>query len=559
MRQPESRVGGALFVFLSLSAVYQWDSTFLFFTDTEVNAYGAVSIVERNDLLLSPDLVPWAFAWEAVGPNGKAPVEIQATSDLVDELRASGALRIADETYLVRRSVFPDRYVNTFGFGVSLSAVPVFAAIKPWLADPETRHAAAWYGGKLAASAFVAGSAAFVFLAAARLVAAPYALLAAFAYGLGTSVWAVSSQALWQHAPSEFSLAVGAYALVRRRDGWMYPALCGAAFAWATWCRHPSAVAVLAAGGYFFLVDRKALFAYLLAGAPFAAGMFALNAWCYGSPFHFGELLVPHLAAETTGRPAIWQTPAWFGLSGMLFSPSRGMFVYSPFLVFAVWGAWRCWREPALEVLRPLTVAVGALWIVHAVYFDWWGGYSYGYRQIVDSTTLLAVTLAPVLPRVLARRRLAIPFFACLAWSVVVQAVGAWAFDIHGWNDRRAVVAEDESGERIVRLLEFSEAETWTPAEGSSERIVSLSIDQPSYRRRLWSISDNQIAYYLANYRAARRLRLAAAENALRPTSTRLKQSYINLRQALYSVGRVEEALLARDRLEALAKAATRK
>jgi hypothetical protein len=554
MRQPDSRRGGALFVFLTLLAVYQWDSTFLFFTDTEVNAYGAVSVVERSELLLSPELTPWTLVWEATGPKGTAPVEIQEYSDLVDDLRKSGALRIADETYLVRRSVFPDRYVNTFGFGVSLSAVPVFAAIKPWLADPQTRRAAVWYGGKFAASTFVAGSAAFVFLAALRFVSAPYALLAAFAYGLGTSVWAVSSQALWQHAPSEFSLAVGAYALVRRRDGWAFPALCGAAFAWATWCRHPSAVVVLAAGGYFLLVDRKALAAYLLAGAPFAAGMFALNAWCYGSPFHFGELLVPHLAAETTGRPAIWQTPAWLGLTGMLLSPSRGMFVYSPFLLFAAWGAWRSWRDPDLETLRPLTVAVGALWIVHAVYFDWWGGYSYGYRQIVDSATLLAILLAPVLPRVLARRRPAIPFSACLAWSVAVQAVGAWAFDIHGWNDRRAVVAEDESGERIVRLLEFSEAEKWTPAEGSSERLVSLSIDQPSNRRRLWSIADNQIAYYMANYRAARRLRLAASSHFSRPTSERLKETYVNLYGSLRAVGRLDEARLAHDRLEALAK-----
>lgn len=542
--------GGAFAVFAALLAVYQADPSFLFYQDTEINAFAAVTFVERGEVTFSSDSAPWALEWEVAGPAGSSRVPILVVDDVVDSLRDQGILQPSGETYLVRQTVWPDRYASTFGWGVWISATPVFAALSPWIADPATRHEVVWRGAKLAASMFVAGSAGLVFLTAARFVPWVFALIVALAYGLGTNVWSTTSQTLWQHAPSEFSLALGTYALIRSREGLRYAAACGAAYAWATWCRQPSAVAVIAAGGYFLLCDRRALLAFLLAGLPFAIGMFGLNWFYHGSPFHFGELVVPELAVDTTGQPEMWQTPLWLGLAGVLFSPSRGMFVYSPFLIFAIWGACEAWKRRDLVELRPLSVSVLLLWGVHAHYYDWWGGYSYGYRQVVDSTVFLSVLMAPILPRVCRYGPTAMAFGLLLAWSVAVQAVGAWSFDIVGWNAQRAVVVGEGLDERIVRSIEYGESLEWEPAPGSGERLVELAIDNPKHRGRMWSLADTQIDYYFRNFWSARRIRKAANSNAMRTVEARTAETYRNLIDALRSVGRPDAAFEVQRRLD---------
>jgi hypothetical protein len=60
-------------------------------------------------------------------------------------------------------------------------------------------------------------------------------------------------------------------------------------------------------------------------------------------------------------------------------------------------------------------------------------------------------------------------FGVLLLWSILVQFVGAFAYDTESWNNRDA-----------------------------------LDIDKPQYRGRLWSLSDNQIGYYLTHFEEAR-------------------------------------------------------
>lgn len=523
----------------ALFAVYQADGTFLFNRDTEVNALNAVLAVESRRAFFTPQDVPDFFVWEVVGPAGRRPVQILRTDALTLSLERQGLLAPREPTYLARGTRWPGFYVNTFGWGVWLSAVPMMALLQPWLADPDWRYFVVWHGAKWIASLYVAGSAAIVFTIARRLASPLVALLTAIAYGLGTAVWAVSSQALWQHPASEFFLALGVYGLVRSGESRRFVILCGAGLAAATWCRHPNGLVVMAVGVYFLLVDWRACATYVLAGLPLACGMFALNAWAFGAPFTFGEMLVPELAIQTTGSPAIWQTPLWLGLPGLLISPSRGLFVFSPVLLFGLLGAIRVWRRADLICLRPLPLAIGLLWLVHARHYDWWGGWCYGYRHIVDSAVLLAVLLSVVLGDVLKSRYGRVAFALCLAWSITVQGVGAFAFDIVGWNDRVAW-AHQRGTETTVELCEYGEGLKREPRHG--DQLVRLDIDKPEYRGRLWSIRDNQIGYYLKNFAAARRLRCLGVASATRSVASRKRETYAALARELELVGHQTKA-----------------
>ncbi|MBY0586778.1 hypothetical protein K2X85_06355 [bacterium] len=526
----------AIFVFLVF--LYTANGTFLFNVDTEVNAINAVQLVERQQLLFTPETSPEYYLWSIRGPTGSVPVSVELFDSSVNELKENGILEVTGESYVIRASRFPGHSINTFGWGVAVASAPIIAFLDPWLSNPETRREWIWRGGKLAASLFAAGSVVCIFLTARLYAGLASALLVALAYGIGTSVWSVSSQALWPHGPSEFFLSLGTYGLVRSRRDIPFAALSGFAYGWATCCRQPSAMAVISAGLFLMVTNFRAFFWFVLGGLPFAIAMFGINAWCYGSPFHFGELLVPELAKETTGNPSIWQTPIGLGLTSLLFSPSRGLFIYSPFLLFSLYGAILVWHEPRFRDLRPATITVALMWVVHAHYFDWWGGWSYGYRHIVDSTTFLALLLCPVLSWIRTSRIRVALFALSLGWSVFVQGIGAWAFDVSGWNGRKMIVRVDKHGhENFLRYLSVDEASRIENGLAPDEKIINLDIDRPENRHRLWSLTDHQIGYYIRHFKDSVECRRRANQYVSRSINDRRIETYRGLKNALNLAG----------------------
>lgn len=77
------------------------------------------------------------------------------------------------------------------------------------------------------------------------------------------------------------------------------------------------------------------------------------------------------------------------GLTGILFSPSRGLFVYGPVFLFAI--------IPLVtlsSILAPYTIGIILYTLLIAKWDMWWGGYSHGYRMLLELIPLLAVSLS---------------------------------------------------------------------------------------------------------------------------------------------------------------------
>lgn len=93
-------------------------------------------------------------------------------------------------------------------------------------------------------------------------------------------------------------------------------------------------------------------------------------------------------------RLQIARTPLWLALVGHLFSPARGLFVFSPFFLLLLPGLWLL-RRQARQPLLWLCLA----WLALHLYVasrgtNWWGGDSFGPRiltELVLPLTLLAV------------------------------------------------------------------------------------------------------------------------------------------------------------------------
>lgn len=498
---------------LALLGLYGANGEVLPGKDAVPNVYLTEQVLDEGRLSFSPSRTPWLFGWELSATPGQPARLLDLKTPVGDREAASlyaEGLLVPHPPYYLARSVRwePTRtglskvdsshvepvYVPVPGAGAGLSGAVVLAPLR-LLAGPLKRHPRLlWFGTKFAASLFTAASAALVFLAARHWLAGWPAALLAVAYGAGTSAWSTASQALWQHGPNEFYLALGVIGLVR--GGRRAALLAGTAFALATVCRPTSGLfAIASAAWLLFFEDRRAFLAFVAGGAPVALGLAAYNTYYLGSPVSFGQAAVaPIIALAKTGSSDVWSTPLLAGLAGLLVSPSRGLLVFSPWLALGVAGGIRAFSCGAFRALRPLAMAALGVLAVQAMFFDWWGGWAFGYRPIVDLSPILAVLAVPLVGWVLATRLRRAVVAALVAWSVFVQVVGAIAYDVKGWNSRHVYRVALASG-----VSDFDAADL-AAALARGGRVLKeewRDVDRPAYRHRLWSLADNEISYYV--------------------------------------------------------------
>jgi hypothetical protein len=520
-------------------------------SDSIGNMHVALSLLDEGNVSFTPLEKPFMFRWRLDAADGPQTVVVKQWSDTIGGLPAAtlfehGLLRPDGAQYYIVASRRTDSqsgqrlYVNTSGPGPGIAAAPIFALAQFWHGALRGNPAALWPTGKFAASLFVAASAALLYLMARRFIERPPAVVITLAYGLGTCVWSISSQALWQHGPNEFFLAAGLLALVAGSRGHAAPvvphgqaapafvlasrdlaaekwaaALCGLSLACAATCRPTSGMLLAAVGGYSAISDRRVLAWYAVAAAPVLAALAIYNTYYLGAPWRFGQTVAGHdLARLKIGTPGAWQTPLFEGLLGNLISPSRGLLVFSPFLAFAGTGIWLSWRKPELRALRPVSIGGLAMLLIESKHYDWWGGWTYGYRHIVDIALLLCALLIPAAKVVGRRRWLAAAFGTTVAWSITVQFVGALAYD-ENWNAPRAGYELRLPNKQTVQVSTRHEAAALVSQGAQVVAAVGKDIDSPKYRYRLWSIRDNEIWYYVTHFRESRKARLRNVRRAL--------------------------------------------
>jgi hypothetical protein len=503
-RGRRSRLRYALGLFALLLAVYLGNAYTAGNNDATGNVRLPLQVLERGRLTFTPEDSPFMFTWRLRLPDRESKARFRSWNELAwgETMRShqqGGALGDPQPKYYLVPTREPGVYANTFGVGAGLLALPVLAVVKPFASSLDENPAMLWQVGKLVAAAAVAGSAVFLFLAALAHLSLLGAFVLAVLYGLCTCAWSVSSQILIQHGPAELFLAMGTYFLLKRTPSGSV--LAGLAYSGAVACRPTCVLVVAVVAAWQAIRDRPALLRFSLGALPVGL-LLVLYGWhAFGDPLAAGQLLVgPKVALTKTGDAGLWQTPFHVGAAGLLLSPARGLLVYSPVVVVALWGMGRVWRDRKWTDLRPLTLAALALFIPAAKRFDWWGGWCYGYRPIMEAVTLLAFLAIPLVTWVRAKRWRMAAVGVLALWSLGTQALGALAYDVRGWNGRWVYDVVDETQGRRATYDDRLAAEQHARIEGGRVQSRELNVDKPEYRYRLWSASDNPIRYYLENW-----------------------------------------------------------
>jgi hypothetical protein len=274
--------------------------------------------------------------------------------------------------------------------------------------------------------------ASILFFTARLILPVTWSIAVAVGATFGTQIWSTASRALWSDTWAIFLLGVSLYLLLsdavgRRR---MSVILLATLLAWSYFVRPTNAISVVAISVYIFLARREYFGKFVLTGLMWLA-LFVVYSW---TQFH---QLLPNYFRP--GRLSLGSFGTAF--AGNLISPSRGLFIFVPVLLFVVYLLIR-YRKTLPHrglILVALPVIVVHL-IVIAGFTPWNGGFCYGPRYttgLVPWFVLLAIlsvrgllsTQHSVTPRVtIASGALLI------ALSIFMNARGATSYETWMWN-----------------------------------------------------------------------------------------------------------------------------
>jgi len=296
--------------------------------------------------------------------------------------------------------------------GPFMAVVGVF--VEP---DPTARALA----GKLAASAFAALCAAFLFAAAGHRRPTGDAGAAAFLLALGSSLWA-ASQSFSPQPPAAAAVALAVLFLVRAEDRPAWAGRAGLPLSLAVALLPATvALALVITLGVVLRWPMRALWLPLWA-LPGLALLAVRGGMTVPGALDVGPLTPP--GAESLGR---------------FISPALGAFVFAPVAVVAAVGLVR-----TLPFERWLAATLGAAFLAHGILALWLpgGGPSWGSLAMTAAWPLLFLFL----PEGLDATRM--PGVVVAVASVAIQALGAFAYD--GRWDR---LHRDEAGRLAPRVL----------------------------------------------------------------------------------------------------------
>lgn len=297
------------------------------------------------------------------------------------------------------------------------------------------------------ASLVTAGTVVMMHRALRRLHNESVSLAVALVFAFGTMMWSTASRDLWQHTLSAFMLALTLYLLIAARTNDLLIQFVGLSVALAYTIRPTNSIAVIVITLYILLRHRCWLPHYLSWAAAVALPFFLLNVRIYGS------ILPPYfLSNRLTIHQAFLEA-----LIGNLISPARGLLVYAPVLLFAIYGSAYQLRTRALSALDwTLAAIILAHWVAISSFWHWWGGASYGPRFFTDMLPFLAYFLSFGVAAILAqphmkKMALGTAFTLLAVLSVAIHARSVADERVWAWNgeNRNVVPSVDAAPMRV--------------------------------------------------------------------------------------------------------------
>jgi MFS family permease len=381
---------------------------------------------------------------------------------------------LASQSLQHRATVIEDRdgrLIAGRGLGVALALVPAYALGHAIGLPPEVVLSDRF--NQLFAATWCALAVAF-FFATVRKLGDPWAAwFSAAAFAFGSSLLSILSREVWQHSLLVLLTAGAVWLLsdTSSRGSWWRLALAGFAAGWAVAARPTGVLLAIPLAWAAWRQHGRRSAVFLASLVPWVIAVAVYNWVEFGDPLLFGQTIIG-ASKFGTAEGRVFGLAPLASLSGALFSPGRGFFVFSPVFVLALallplvlassrpgasgqhhgYDALRPFAGPAVAAIL-LNLAATAAWK------EWAGGWTYGPRYVSDALVFWGLLLALGLSaaRTLApgwRRIVSAAATLTLVVSVANHTAGLLVNPYVAYS-HSAVVQPDRHPERLWRWSEF--------------------------------------------------------------------------------------------------------
>jgi len=284
-------------------------------------------------------------------------------------------------------------FVNVNGHLMSIFPIVTPILITPFvflcsfLMSPDNFTLYIWQIARTASAGIAALAVCIFYLVMIRLVPKKIATISSFIFAFATSTWSISSQALWQHGMVELLLLLMIFIIIKNEEevsarSFVYLGIVSGLF---IFCRPPDAILLIPVLGYVFLKERKYWASYIgtaiISGLPFLV----YNLYYFGNVFGG---YVQNIQKFDFGLNFL------FNYMGLFVSPNKGLLIFSPILILAIFGYLR------LNSIKNNNIMTLMQWfgpvlilntLVYSFFGDWGGGYSYGPRFLTGLVPVLCI------------------------------------------------------------------------------------------------------------------------------------------------------------------------
>ena len=326
---------------------------------------------------------------------------------------------------------------------------------------------------KLSASTVVAFSGVFVYLSLKELINRKIAWIGTFIFAFATNTRAIGSQALWQHGMVELLLSMMIYLVIinEKKNSNLNIIYLGVLSGLFIFNRPPDSVLLLPIL-YYISSNKLKIASYFssmfIVSAPFLLYNFYFFGNLFGGYNHNLDVLT-------------FSSKTLINFIGLLFSPNRGLFIYTPILVLSLFEYLNTTKIKSKRFRNFLFLCGFSILLNVLVYstFDthWWAGWSYGPRFLTGMLPILIIFLGLYLDNYtnLVNRNInhkkVISFgliLILLLISIFVQIIGVFYYpngswdadpniDLHPerlwyWNDSQ-IIRTFQAGPKMPSLL----------------------------------------------------------------------------------------------------------
>jgi hypothetical protein len=249
----------------------------------------------------------------------------------------------------------------------------------------------------------------------------------AFLFIFCTSVTSVVAFDYWQHSLSVLLLLLTFYLFIKvevdKNAGLIQYTSIPLAFSYVV--RPTNSISIIFLSLYVLLKYKKYFIKYFLWSLTIGLPFIIYNI------FTFNNILPPYYSASRLSFSKTFLE----ALVGNLISPARGLFIFTPFLLFIFYGIYLKIKKKNFVLFDWIILIIIIFhWFIISSFSHWWAGYSFGPRFFTDMLPYLIYFIIPYLEVATFKELKTKIFVILVVISCFIHMKGLFDFNVQMWN-----------------------------------------------------------------------------------------------------------------------------